>query len=109
MPIPKIKKFSRSKITEEQLNEEINEEYNEPIQPIVKVKKPRNKKVKAPIYEPEPEQYYPEPDPELIIEDDYNELPDVGPLQFDSDFLKELNNENYEKENIDGKKKQYNH
>ena len=97
MPVPKIKKFSRSKITEQEPNEEFNEEYNEPIQPIVKVKKPRNKKVKAPIYEyggDEPPEHQ---EPEPIIEDDF-ELPDVGPLEFDTDFLRELNNENYEKE-----------
>ena len=96
-PIPKIKKFSRSKITEQEPNEEFNEEYNEPIQPIVKVKKPRNKKVKAPIYEYGGEEPPEHQEPEPIIEDDF-ELPDVGPLEFDTDFLRELNNENYEKE-----------
>ena len=96
-PIPKIKKFSRSKITEQEPNEEFNEEYNEPIQPIVKVKKPRNKKVKAPIYEYGGEEPAEHQEPEPIIEDDF-ELPDVGPLEFDTDFLRELNNENYEKE-----------
>ena len=96
MPVPKIKKFSRSKITEQEPNEEFNEEYNEPIQPIVKVKKPRNKKVKAPIYEYGEKELEQEPEP--IIEQDDFELPDVGPLEFDTDFLRELNNENYEKE-----------
>jgi hypothetical protein len=94
MPIPKIKRFSRSKVPEQVPI--IEEERNEIIHPVIETKPKRgrnNKKVKIEEIEEIEQPIYDVDSPISPIEDiDFDYQPE------DNNFLEELNNVNYKEE-----------